>query len=391
MKAKKILIYFKELRSPKNIYEACVILRWFLFFCGLMPLYLDTKTGKFRQLKLSYILSISYYIIIAFSYSVTYTRNETIEKFLNNSVMWSPAFIVYSFTTVVCFTSVFIATLCRTKHFRISVEMFMKIDELANSTCININYTNIFNQILKRIIILIIYQIIFTTLSVTVAKEFMDFFYIIAFVFPPFFIWSFALKFSICSYIVKVYIRELNLALKGFEKQDWNAKLLQKRIILKVNIYNSKETIDKLCQIHENICDLIDQMNIFFGIPLFFLIGINFVSMVFNIFFIFDIIFGPHEIGSGQRLQNLILHGLHFISCKLYILNLIESSNLVSKENEKIGMKLFKILNFETCQEIKERLRCFINQWGNRKIYFSAAGIFNIDRTLFFTVSIFFK
>ena len=58
-------------------------------------------------------------------------------------------------------------------------------------------------------------------------------------------------------------------------------------------------------------------------------------------------------------------------------------------QSEKTGGIIHGLLNKAKNPDVKEKLQQFSMQLMHLKINFTAAGLFNIDRTLYFTVSIF--
>lgn len=61
-------------------------------------------------------------------------------------------------------------------------------------------------------------------------------------------------------------------------------------------------------------------------------------------------------------------------------------SKLISFQSGKTAGIVHKLLNKATSPELKEKLQQFSMQLVHLKVQFTAAGLFNIDRTLYFTI-----
>lgn len=154
--------------------------------------------------------------------------------------------------------------------------------------------------------------------------------------------------------------------------------------------YNPNEAISKLLSLHEAICDIMDLTEQYFGLPLFTLIGFNFVCLVFDVFYSLDLLIVPNETHTTQEVEYVLSLLIQIISILFHLFVLAENCHLLTKENQKIADSLCKILISERNFELKERVRNFLLHWDNRKVSLYAAGIFVVDRTLFFMVCLIF-
>lgn len=399
MKLSKKLVNFV---SPSNIYESLKVQIWLLHFTGLMPFYMDSKNHHFHQSKIALSISTCYLILYVVCFGISFTNSQSLGIYFVETGFWEIVRIIFSIALILCVTIIALNSLIRRNSLKAIMILLLKLDKDMKSMSMRMNYNFVFWITCVSIAGLVPFQIVLNAITGVMFVDFLDLMYIIAFVLPPIYTGSFTLKFCSFAYVLKLCIREIDLVrtnhleyiflqnskfqiLKNFIDNDW--KISSKRPTVRyVNAFklNQNEAIEKLCILHENICDITDLIQQYFGIPLLTLLGLNSISLVIEVFYSVDMIFEPAYV--SNTFETAVLTVIKIIVYHFHILILVESTHLVAEENAKIGDTLYVILNSEINSELKEIVRNFLMQWSNRRIVLTAAGIFTIDRTLLFTV-----
>lgn len=148
------------------------------------------------------------------------------------------------------------------------------------------------------------------------------------------------------------------------------------------------EIIQESMEIHHLICEAAATANKYFTYQLLTIISIAFLIIVFDAYYVLETLLGKSKRESKFKTVEFVT----FFSCQMIlyliaIISIVEGSNRAIKKSEKTGGIVHSLLNKTKSAEVKEKLQQFSMQLMHLKINFTAAGLFNIDRTLYFTVS----
>nr|UZH23396.1 gustatory receptor 28b-2 [Anastrepha ludens] len=148
------------------------------------------------------------------------------------------------------------------------------------------------------------------------------------------------------------------------------------------------EIIQESMEIHHMICDAASTANKYFTYQLLTIISIAFLIIVFDAYYVLETLLGKSKRESKFKTVEFVT----FFSCQMVlyliaIISIVEGSNRAIKKSEKTGGIVHSLLNKAKSAEVKEKLQQFSMQLLHLKINFTAAGLFNIDRTLYFTIS----
>ncbi|XP_050318815.1 putative gustatory receptor 28b isoform X4 [Bactrocera neohumeralis] len=151
---------------------------------------------------------------------------------------------------------------------------------------------------------------------------------------------------------------------------------------------NPCEIIQESMEIHHMICDAASTANKYFTYQLLTIISIAFLIIVFDAYYVLETLLGK----SAHESKFKTVEFVTFFSCQMIlyviaIISIVEGSNRAIKKSEKTGGIVHSLLNKAKNAELKEKLQQFSLQLLHLKIHFTAAGLFNIDRTLYFTIS----
>lgn len=148
---------------------------------------------------------------------------------------------------------------------------------------------------------------------------------------------------------------------------------------------NDIQNVKKLSIQHFILTEITQLSSEFFGYNVLLLLGLNFVYIVFDTFYILDFFLGYKGIHGTQT--NLIVYAcVQLFSYSLQIILFAEFANLYVRENYEIGRNLHKLLTLKKCDFIKLHLKYFIGQWQDSSIHFSCAGLFKLERSFYLKV-----
>ncbi|XP_043640427.1 putative gustatory receptor 28b isoform X4 [Drosophila teissieri] len=199
---------------------------------------------------------------------------------------------------------------------------------------------------------------------------------------------------------LRIYLGALNEVLKNLAHQ-WDTRTLkavtQKQRSLQCldsfSMYtivtkDPAEIIQESMEIHHLICEAAATANKYFTYQLLTIISIAFLIIVFDAYYVLETLLGKSKRESKFKTVEFVT----FFSCQMIlyliaIISIVEGSNRAIKKSEKTGGIVHSLLNKTKSAEVKEKLQQFSMQLMHLKINFTAAGLFNIDRTLYFTIS----
>lgn len=149
-------------------------------------------------------------------------------------------------------------------------------------------------------------------------------------------------------------------------------------------------TLTELANLHDLLCDLVICIESYFGYNIVMVVGLGFFFIIFNCYYVLEILFGPDEVTRSLDENELVgVIMAQVMASSMTLISFVEVCNKTIRQNNNIAMNIHKLLNVSKSQEVKEKLRNFALQWRNRPIKFTAAGVFNLDRTLYLTVRFF--
>ncbi|XP_068140275.1 putative gustatory receptor 28b isoform X3 [Drosophila tropicalis] len=377
------------------------------FGLGIIPYHM-AKVGEpqnslvIRETWYGFVNVISRWLLISYCYASINLRNESlIGHFMSNSVS--------AFTTrahdlggICAAIVVFILPLFLRRHFRRSIEMIVAIDRRLLALHFPMNYNRILGTT-WLVLICVAALDIFVTVACLVCLANME-------VQPS---WQLtflmiydlvAISISICLFCaisrsLQRRLAQFHMVLKNLAHQ-WDSRSLkatQKQRSLQCldsfSMYtivtkDPAEIIQESMEIHHLICEAAATANKYFTYQLLTIISIAFLIIVFDAYYVLETLLGKSKRESKFKTVEFVT----FFSCQMIlyliaIISIVEGSNRAIKKSEKTGGIVHALLNKTKSVEVKEKLQQFSMQLMHLKINFTAAGLFNIDRTLYFTIS----
>lgn len=150
---------------------------------------------------------------------------------------------------------------------------------------------------------------------------------------------------------------------------------------------NPLRALKRFSKVHNLICDACDVIEDYFQYQILTIVMTSFILILFGAYYILEVAIGWGQIESKFHKEEFLgFFGLEMVLYAIITLFIIESSSLTTRESQKAVMCIHKLLNLTDDLEMKDRLMRLSKQVVYRKIHFTAAGMFNLDRTLIFTV-----
>ncbi|KAL5279918.1 hypothetical protein ACFFRR_004130 [Megaselia abdita] len=147
------------------------------------------------------------------------------------------------------------------------------------------------------------------------------------------------------------------------------------------------DIIQQSMEIHQLLCEAASIANKYFTYQLLTIISISFLIIVFDAYYVLETLLGKSKRENKFKTVEFVT----FFSCQMFlytiaIISIVEGSSRAINKSEKTAGIVHKLLNKATTPELKEKLQQFSMQLVHLKVQFTAAGLFNIDRTLYFTI-----
>ncbi|XP_015035525.2 putative gustatory receptor 28b isoform X3 [Drosophila pseudoobscura] len=177
-------------------------------------------------------------------------------------------------------------------------------------------------------------------------------------------------------------------SLKGVVQKQRSLQCLDSFSMYTIVTKDPAEIIQESMEIHHLICEAAATANKYFTYQLLTIISIAFLIIVFDAYYVLETLLGKSKRESKFKTVEFVT----FFSCQMIlyliaIISIVEGSNRAIKKSEKTGGIVHSLMNKTKSPEVKEKLQQFSMQLLHLKINFTAAGLFNIDRTLYFTIS----
>ncbi|KPU73977.1 uncharacterized protein Dana_GF14022, isoform D [Drosophila ananassae] len=179
-----------------------------------------------------------------------------------------------------------------------------------------------------------------------------------------------------------------NRSLKAVTQKQRSLQCLDSFSMYTIVTKDPAEIIQESMEIHHLICEAAATANKYFTYQLLTIISIAFLIIVFDAYYVLETLLGKSKRESKFKTVEFVT----FFSCQMIlyliaIISIVEGSNRAIKKSEKTGGIVHSLMNKTKSAEVKEKLQQFSMQLMHLKISFTAAGLFNIDRTLYFTIS----
>ncbi|XP_030239108.1 putative gustatory receptor 28b isoform X3 [Drosophila navojoa] len=346
--------------------------------------------------------AISRWLLIAYCYMYTLRQKESlIGYFMHNHISQMSA-RMHDVTGIVAGIVILILPLFLRRHLRNALEKLMRVDRLLHHLSFPIDYRQVLYQIL--LVLLLVSTLDATIIIVCLVclsnMEVQPTYQLIFSMMYELIIISITIcMFCLLAGSIQRRFKKLHKVLKNLAHQ-WDTrsiKAVQKQRSLQCldsfSMYtivtkDPAEIIQESMEIHQLICEAAATANKYFTYQLLTIISIAFLIIVFDAYYVLETLLGKSKRESKFKTVEFVT----FFSCQMIlyliaIVSIVEGSNRAIKKSEKTGAIVHSLLNKTKSAEVREKLQQFSMQLMHLKINFTAAGLFNIDRTLYFTIS----
>ncbi|XP_033236252.1 putative gustatory receptor 28a [Drosophila pseudoobscura] len=149
---------------------------------------------------------------------------------------------------------------------------------------------------------------------------------------------------------------------------------------------NPEYAIKQVSNIHNLLCDICHTIEEYFTYPLLGIIAISFLFILFDDFYILEAVLNPKRLDVFETDEFFAFFLIQMSWYIVIIILIVESSSRTILEGNQSAAIVHKILNITDDPELRDRLFRLSLQLSHRRVLFTAAGLFRLDRTLIFTV-----
>ncbi|KAH8412074.1 hypothetical protein KR222_008708 [Zaprionus bogoriensis] len=397
----------RRLLSAKQLYESLRPLFHVTYLYGLTSFYISCrdKTGR-REIKKSwfgYVNGIAHIGIYSVCYIMTILNNcESVASYFFRSRITYFGDLMQIVSGLIGVTVIYLTAIIPKHRLEQCLQKFHTMDLQLHTVGIKIMYSKVLRFSYAVMISMFFVNFAFSwgtfaglyssQVSPTWALHF-------TFIIQHTVIAIAVTTFSCFTYLVEMRLVMVNKVLKNLAHQ-WDTrslKAVQKQRSLQCldsfSMYtivtkDPAEIIQESMEIHHLICEAAATANKYFTYQLLTIISIAFLIIVFDAYYVLETLLGKSKRESKFKTVEFVT----FFSCQMIlyliaIISIVEGSNRAIKKSEKTGGIVHSLLNKTKSPEVREKLQQFSMQLMHLKINFTAAGLFNIDRTLYFTIS----
>ncbi|XP_062142067.1 putative gustatory receptor 28b isoform X4 [Drosophila sulfurigaster albostrigata] len=390
----------------KDFYSSIRVLIALAFILGITP-YHVTQIGYHgervvRESWYGFANAISRWLIFAYCYTHVNLHNESLIGYFMRNHISLMGTRIHDIGGIIAAIFIFIAPLFLRRHLRRSFEGLVRVDRRLLRINYNVDYPRIQFESLRMLVIITaldatIISVCLTCFAQMEVRASWQLIFIMTYELITISVTVF--MFCLLALSVRRRLSRLHRVLKNLAHQ-WDTrslKAVQKQRSLQCldsfSMYtivtkDPAEIIQESMEIHHLICEAAATANKYFTYQLLTIISIAFLIIVFDAYYVLETLLGKSKRESKFKTVEFVT----FFSCQMIlyliaIISIVEGSNRAIKKSEKTGGIVHSLLNKTKSVEVREKLQQFSMQLMHLKINFTAAGLFNIDRTLYFTIS----
>lgn len=163
---------------------------------------------------------------------------------------------------------------------------------------------------------------------------------------------------------------------------------MQRYSVTSIIRQNPEYAIKQVANIHNLLCDICHTIEEYFTYPLLGIIAISFLFILFDDFYILEALLNPKRLDYFEADEFFAFFLTQMMWYIVIIFLIVEASSSTIRHSSFSAAIVHKILNITDETELRDRLFRLSLQLSHRKVRFTAAGLFRLDRTLIFTVCI---
>ncbi|XP_055917528.1 putative gustatory receptor 28b isoform X3 [Eupeodes corollae] len=397
--------FWKELFSPTDSYGSIKTLFIILFVMGLTPFLIKGTPGK-RQIRVSYFGFLNagiHLTLFMFCFLYAFVKNESIVAYFFQTEISRIGNTLQTFIGMFGMVTLIGMSLIEKKKIIRLLHTMAKVDVKLLDLGVSLNYRYAQRHVHAQIVAVLGLNLLYILSSFGLLFKngiWSSLAANVSFFSPHVFLLAVVTLFTACMVRLKQRFRMVNKVLKNLSNQWENRKIrsisaksrslncLDSFSMYTIVTKNPCEIIHESMEIHHLICEAASTANKYFTYQLLTIISIAFLIIVFDAYYVLETLLGKSKRESKFKTVEFVT----FFSCQMIlyliaIISIVEGSNRAIKKSEQTGGIVHGLLNKAKSPDVKEKLQQFSMQLMHLKINFTAAGLFNIDRTLYFTIS----
>ncbi|XP_061399297.1 putative gustatory receptor 28b [Musca vetustissima] len=393
--------------SAKQLFE-CLQPLFFLLYChGLVPFYIHSDSHGHKRMKQSawgYVNVALHIVVYGACYTLTLLNDfETVAGYFFSSHISHFGDFMQILSGFLGVMVIYLTAIIPKYYVQRSMAAMQDMDYLLRDMGIKIMYSKILRFSYIYILTMVTANLTYTIGSFRLLKKINEapsWSLHVTFILQHTVVLFAVSMFSCFTRMIEMRYNMMHQVLKNLSHQ-WDTRsikaITQKQRSLQCldsfSMYtivskNPSEIIQESMEIHQLICEAASTANKYFTYQLLTIISIAFLIIVFDAYYVLETLLGKSKRESKFKTVEFVT----FFSCQMIlyliaIISIVEGSNRAIKKSEKTGGIVHALLNKAKTPEVKEKLQQFSMQLLHLKISFTAAGLFNIDRTLYFTIS----
>ncbi|KAH8412028.1 hypothetical protein KR222_007039, partial [Zaprionus bogoriensis] len=162
---------------------------------------------------------------------------------------------------------------------------------------------------------------------------------------------------------------------------------MQRYSVTSIIRQNPEYALKQVSNIHNLLCDICQTIEEYFTYPLLGIIAISFLFILFDDFYILEALMNPKRLDYFEDDEFFAFFLTQMIWYIVIIFLIVEASSTTIRHSSCSAAIVHKILNITDDPELRDRLFRLSLQLSHRKVSFTAAGLFHLDRTLIFTIT----
>ncbi|XP_026843572.1 putative gustatory receptor 28b isoform X1 [Drosophila persimilis] len=392
--------------SARDYYGAIQMLIAIAYVLGITP-FVVTHSAKgesgMQQSWYGFVNAISRWVLLAYCYTYINLHNESLIGYFMRNRISQFSTRLHNICGIWSAVFTFIMPLLLRRHLQRFIEDVMEVDRRLDRLRHPVNFNAVFGvATLVLALVALLDTIITVTCLVCLAQMEVRASWQLIFILV-YELMAISMTIVMFSLITRTVQRRLNYlhtvlknlshqwdshSLKGVVQKQRSLQCLDSFSMYTIVTKDPAEIIQESMEIHHLICEAAATANKYFTYQLLTIISIAFLIIVFDAYYVLETLLGKSKRESKFKTVEFVT----FFSCQMIlyliaIISIVEGSNRAIKKSEKTGGIVHSLMNKTKSPEVKEKLQQFSMQLLHLKINFTAAGLFNIDRTLYFTIS----
>ncbi|XP_061399383.1 putative gustatory receptor 28a [Musca vetustissima] len=410
---------WERLTQADNIFQSLRPLTY-ISIIGLAPFHLKSQ-NEVRTSALSYVAGISHFLFFSLCFLMSRCENGSIIGYFFQTNITKLGDFTLSCTGVIAMLTIFGFAIFKRDRLIAILQNNLVVDEIFVRLGIKLNYRTIFWYSFLMSFAMLLFNFIYLCVSYMLlrsAEITPSFVVFTTFALPHINISIMVFKFMCTTHLAKSRFHMLNEILQDIldsHIEDSHAVELsplhsvvrinrsvprrrpatisiatsqqQRYSVASIIRQNPELAIRQVTNIHNLLCDICNTIEEYFTYPLLAIIAISFLFILFDDYYLLEVKLNPNCVEVFEADEFFAFFITQMFWYVIIIVLIVEGSSRTIKESGKCAAIVHKILNITDDGDIRDRLLRLSLQLQHRRVRFTAAELFNLDRTLIFTMT----